>query len=79
MRWVYHYLVNKGIIVAIEKLEQKQKEDIWEFVKEVCEGKTTDKVKMLEIAKVFYLMEYFLNESNNAHNNSKTDLPGIQS
>lgn len=62
MRWIYHSLVNRGKIIAIEKLDQEQKAELWEFVKETCAGKTNDLVILKEICKVFTALNYFIGE-----------------
>jgi len=61
MRWIYHHLVNRKMLVPIEKLDRDVKEKMWAFIKEICSGKTDDLEKMKDIARVFYTIEYFLN------------------
>lgn len=64
MRWIYRHLVHHGRVSPIESLPIESKEQIWSFVKDVCEGKTTDRIIMKEIAMAFYAIEYFINENN---------------
>jgi len=60
--WIYCLLVNYGKLTAIELLEKEVKEKMWIFVKDVCSGKTDDIQRMKEIAKAFYVIEFFINE-----------------
>lgn len=53
---VYQYFVNTRQIAEIETIDKKQKERIWEAVKQRCLSKE-DSIKL---AKVFYLFEYIL-------------------
>lgn len=62
MVWIYCLLRNYKKIKPIEDLEPDVKRQMWGFVKEVCDGKTSDIQKMKQIAMVFYAIEYFLNE-----------------
>lgn len=64
MRWIYNHMVLHKRIIPIESLDIKSKTEIWAFVKDVCFGKTEDKVVMKEIAQAFYVIEYFINENN---------------
>ena len=64
MVWIYAYLVGCKKTKKIEDLEPEVKKEMWAFEKEICAGKTEDKKRMIEIAKVFYTIEYFINESN---------------
>lgn len=64
MRWIYHYMVCKKIILSIEEYSQEQKQEIWDFVLEKCKDKCQNKTKLIEVAKVFCVIDYFLNESN---------------
>lgn len=64
MRWLYFHMVNRKRIQPIETLPLETKEQTWSFVKDVCEGKTTDRIIMKEIAMAFYAIEYFINENN---------------
>lgn len=64
MCWVYSELKRHKKLVPIEKLEPGIKNQMWGFIKEICAGKTDDQKRMIEVAKVFYVIEYFLNEKN---------------
>jgi hypothetical protein len=64
MRWMYGYICNYAKIPLIENLTQEEKTKLWEFVKDICKGKTDDIEKMKDICKVFYTIEYFLNNPN---------------
>jgi hypothetical protein len=66
MVWFYAYLVSSKKAPRIEDLELEVKKEMWAFVKELCAGKTNDSKRMKEIAKVFYLIEYFINEPRNS-------------
>lgn len=63
MVWVYSTLKTAGLIMAIEGLEVDVKKQMWEFVNEICAGREVDKKSKIEIAKTFYVIEYFLNEN----------------
>lgn len=63
LRWIYSHLVYKRGLKPIEKLDQDVKFKMWEFVKEICAGKTNDIVRMKEIAIAFYVIEYFIHEN----------------
>ena len=65
MEWVYNTLVTAKKITPIEKLELDVKKQMWGFITEICSGKEVSKQVRLEIAKVFYIIEYFLKENNN--------------
>lgn len=62
MKWVYQLLVGRQLLVKIEDLSQEEKLSIWEFVKDICVGEHRTKEKMYQMAIVFYVIEYFLNE-----------------
>lgn len=62
MCWVYSTLKQHKKLVAIEKLEKDVKKQMWAFVLEICAGKNADTKRMIEVAKVFYVIEYFINE-----------------
>lgn len=62
MKWVYGMLVSRNLITKMEDLPQDQKQSMWEFVKEICVGEHRTQQKMHEMAIVFYVIEYFLNE-----------------
>lgn len=62
MCWVYSVLKQHNKLVPIEKLETDVKKQMWAFVKELCAGKTDEQKRMVEVAKTFYVIEYFLNE-----------------
>lgn len=62
MVWVYSTLVKSKKITAIEQLDLDVKKQMWSFVNEVCEGKEVGKEARIEIAKVFYIIEYFIKE-----------------
>lgn len=64
MVWVYSTLKQNRIIAPIESLDKETKNKMWGFVNEVCAGKLEDKQKKIEVAKVFYVLEYFINENN---------------
>lgn len=63
MEWVYNTLVSAKKIGPIEKLEPDVKKQMWGFVNEICVGKGVDQKVKIEISKVFYIIEYFLNEN----------------
>jgi hypothetical protein len=65
MVWVYNTLKAAKKITPIENLEKEVKQKMWGFVNEICAGKTDDQKRKIEIAKVFYVIEYFMNENNN--------------
>jgi hypothetical protein len=65
MCWIYTALVMYKGVTRIERLDKDVKEKMWLTVKDLCAGRVNDKLKMVEIAKVFYVIEYFLNEQNN--------------
>lgn len=62
MCWVYSVLKQNKKIIPIENLEPWVKKKMWAFVKEVCNGKTDEQKRMIEVAKTFYVLEYFINE-----------------
>lgn len=64
MCWVYSELKKHKKLIPIEQLEPVVKKQMWAFVKEICVGKTDDLKRMTEVAKVFYTIEYFINEKN---------------
>jgi len=65
MVWIYAYLVGCKKAPRIENLDPEVKQQMWGFVKEICAGKTEDKTRMVEISKTFYVIEYFIKESEN--------------
>lgn len=67
MCWVYSEMKKHKKIVAIELLDKKDKDELWLFTKDICAGKTSDKKRMVEVLKVFYTLEYFLNEKASGH------------
>lgn len=64
MKWIYIDVCNYKKLSKIEDLPQDEKEALWSFVKDVCKGQTADVERMKDIARVFYIIEYFLNENN---------------
>lgn len=62
MCWVYSELKRHNKLVPIEQLDKGVKKQMWAFVLEICKGRTADTKRMIEIAKTFYVIEYFLNE-----------------
>lgn len=62
MLWVYQHLVRYRGLTAIEKLDPEVKNKMWETIKDICAGKTENKKLMIEVCKVFYVIEYFINE-----------------
>lgn len=63
MVWVYSTLKQHRLIAPIESLDIETKNKMWGFVNEVCEGKLYGKRNKIEVAKVFYVLEYFINEN----------------
>ena len=63
MDWIYKYVCKFRGIPKIEDLSLEQKADLWAFVKDICQGREVDQQRMIEIARVFYTLEYFLNEN----------------
>ncbi len=63
MVWIYSTLKGRKKIKPIEELDLDVKKQMWGFVKEICAGKTNDKERMVEVAKTFYVIEYFINEN----------------
>lgn len=68
MRWIYHHMVSRKKIKPIEQYSQEERQEIWDLVLEKCKAKCQDKQKLIEVAKVFCLIEYFLNENNGTPN-----------
>lgn len=62
MKWIYRHLVRRGKIAPIESIDIDTKKDMWDFVLEVCSGKTNNLIIMKEVAISFYTLEYFINE-----------------
>lgn len=65
MVWVYSVLKQYKVITPIENLDPDVKNQMWAFVKEICAGRLNNKDKMIEVAKTFYVIEYFLSEKQN--------------
>lgn len=63
MIWIYHHLVCYKLIQPIEKLDKEVKQQMWGFILEIWDEKVKDKKKMIETCKVFYAIEYFINEN----------------
>ncbi len=63
MCWVYSELKKHKKIVPIEQLSAEDKKHMWGFIKEICVGHTEDTKRMIEVTKVFYVIEYFINEN----------------
>jgi len=63
MVWVYSTMVNNKILTPIDSLDLEVKKQMWGFVNELCAGKEADKKRRIEIAKTFYIIEYFINEN----------------
>lgn len=64
MVWVYSEIKKHKKIVPIEQLDDVDKKEMWAFAKEICAGKIDDRKRMIEVLKVFYTLEYFLNEKH---------------
>ncbi len=62
MIWIYCLLCNYGKITPIENLDKKEKEQMWRFVLDICNEHLVDKKIKTEMCRVFYTIEYFLNE-----------------
>jgi len=62
MLWIYNDLSKNGRFERIENLDAGTKKQMWATIKEICAGKTEDKEMLIEITKIFYVIEYFLNE-----------------
>lgn len=62
MRWVYGLLVARKQLKPLEELSQEEKEEMWNFIKEVCVDEHQTREKMHQMVIVFYTIEYFLNE-----------------
>jgi hypothetical protein len=71
MVWIYSHLVSYKLIQPIEKLDEDVKKEMWRFIIEIWDGKEKDKKKMIQTAKVFYTIEYFLNEKQIKDGKSK--------
>lgn len=65
MKWVYGMLVARKLLKPLEELTQEQKEEIWDFVKDICVDEFRTREMMYQMAIVFYTIEYFLNEDKN--------------
>jgi hypothetical protein len=63
MKWIYSHLVNYGRIRSIESLDIEEKKEIWQFVCDVCAGKTNDIIVKKEIVMAFCAIEFFINEN----------------
>ena len=68
MRWVYHHMVNKKKIKSLEQYSEKEKKEIWDLVLEKCRESCQDKKKLIEVAKVFCVIDYFLTNNNGTTN-----------
>jgi hypothetical protein len=68
MVWVYNTLKAAKKIKPIEELEIEDKKQMWAFINELCAGKTDDRKVKIEVAKVFYVIEYFIKEQNQKTN-----------
>lgn len=62
MAWVYSTMKGAKKIIPLEALQKEEKQEIWDFILDITNGKKRDKKVMLELAKTFYVLEYFLNE-----------------
>lgn len=62
MCWVYSELKKHKKIKPIENLEPHNKKSMWGFVLEICNGVRLSKEEKIQVAKTFYVIEYFLNE-----------------
>lgn len=62
MRWIYNDLVKAKRLQAIESYDAETKKRMWANVRDFCKGRTDDQKKMVDIAKVLYLIEYFIHE-----------------
>lgn len=62
MKWIYHHLVAYKRVQPIGSLQLAVKQEMWDFVCDVCAGKTNDRVIMREIVMAFCAIEYFINE-----------------
>lgn len=62
MIWVYNDLCNTKKLARIESLPIEDKMKAWEFVLDICRGKEIEKKVKVEILKIFYVIEYFINE-----------------
>lgn len=61
MKWIYHHMVRRKMIIPIEELDKESKKQTWAFIREVCAGKTNDLSVMKEVTMAFYVIEYFIN------------------
>lgn len=64
MIWIYKALVAYKGLTRIENLEPDVKQKMWLTVKDLVAGRLNDRQKLIDICKVFYVIEYFLNEPN---------------
>ena len=68
MKWVYGHLTCKKVIKRLEDYSTEEKQEIWDLVLDKCKAKCQDKTKLIEIAKVFCAIDYFLKENNGTLN-----------
>lgn len=64
MMWIYHDLVKEKRLLPVEEYDKETKTRMWLIIKEMVNGRTDDKRKIIEIVKTMYLIEYFINEYN---------------
>lgn len=62
MRWIYHHMVSRKIVKPIEHYSQEEKQEIWDLVLEKCRDKCQNKSKLIDVAKVLCVIDYFLKE-----------------
>lgn len=62
MCWIYSDLCFAKKIVRMESLDKETKKRMWDNIRAMCDGKTDDKKILIQLCKVFYVIDYFLNE-----------------
>lgn len=62
MRWIYKHMVARKRITPLEDYSADGKKEIWDFIGDICAGKTNDKSVKKEICMAFCVIEYFLKE-----------------
>lgn len=64
MLWIYNTLVYKKKLLKFELLSDEAQQDVINFVNEQCGERAVDEKIKIEVGKVFYTLEYFLNENS---------------
>ena len=60
-KYVYSWCIGHKVFQPIENLEPDEKKELWIMTCEICKNYNYNKEQLIELAKIFYTLEYYLN------------------